>query len=175
MPAGRGWSADHAVTELYSAHHQALLRLAALLVQDVHLAEEVVQESFVAMHRGWPRLKDTDAALAYLRQAVVNRSRSVLRHRSAPRGEHQSRVRRVAQVLTAVSALDDEVADQILGDFELALAVRRSGFPGPRERDRRCGHLRRARGQPCRDRQARGIGRPGSAGQRLAGSSGSGG
>ena len=57
MPAGRGWSADHAITELYSAHHQALLRLAALLVRDAQIAEEVVQESFVAMHRGWPRLK----------------------------------------------------------------------------------------------------------------------
>ena len=135
MPAGRGWSADHAVTELYSVHHQALLRLAALLVRDPQIAEEVVQESFVAMHRSWPRLpgidRDTGAALTYLRQAVVNRSRSVLRHRSAPRWEDQARVRRVAQVLTAVSALDDEVADQILGEFELALAVRRAGFPGP--------------------------------------------
>jgi hypothetical protein len=131
MPAGRGWSADHAVTELYSVHHQALLRLAALLVRDAQIAEKVVQESFLAMHRSWPRLRDTGAALTYLRQAVVNGSRSVLRHRSAPRGEHQARVRRVAQVLTAVSALDDEVADQILGEFELALAVRRAGFPGP--------------------------------------------
>ena len=131
MPAGRGWSADHAVTELYSVHHQALLRLAALLVRDAQIAEKVVQESFLAMHRSWPRLRDTGAALTYLRQAVVNGSRSVLRHRSAPRGEHQARVRRVAQVLTAVSALDDEVADQILGEFELALAVRRAGFRGP--------------------------------------------
>jgi hypothetical protein len=130
VPAGRAWSADLAVTELYSVHRRALLRLAALLVQDDHLAEEVVQESFVAMHRSWSGLPDTDAALAYLRQAVVNRSRLVIRHRSAARGEHQARVRLVAQVLTAVSALDDEVADQILGDFELALAVRRAGFPG---------------------------------------------
>ena len=131
MPAGRGWSADHTITELYSVHHQALLRLAALLVRDAQIAEKVVQESFLAMHRSWPRLRDTGAALTYLRQAVVNGSRSVLRHRSAPRGEHQARVRRVAQVLTAVSALDDEVADQILGEFELALAVRRAGFRGP--------------------------------------------
>ena len=130
IPVGSAWNADHAVTELYSVHHRALLRMAALLVQDAHLAEEIVQESFVAMHRGWSRLRDTDTALAYLRQAVVNRSRSVIRHQSDPRGEHQARVRRVAQVLTAVSALDDEVADQILGDFELALAVRRAGFPG---------------------------------------------
>ena len=67
------------------------------------------QESFVAIRRSWsgrPEIDtDTGAALADLRQAVVNRSRLVLRHRSAPRGEHQARVRTVAQVLTAVSAM----------------------------------------------------------------------
>ena len=73
--------ADRAVTELYSAHYRSLVRLAALLVRDVGTAEEVVQDSFVAMHRGWYRLRDSDKALSYLRQAVVNRSRSVLRHR----------------------------------------------------------------------------------------------
>ena len=76
------WSADRAVTELYSLHYRALVRLAALLVRDTPTAEEVVQDSFVAMHGGWQRLRDTDKALAYLRQAVVNRSRSVLRHRT---------------------------------------------------------------------------------------------
>lgn len=75
------WSADHAVIELYSAHYRTLVRLAAMLVRDTPTAEEVVQDAFMAMHGGWQRLKDTDKALAYLRQAVVNRSRSVLRHR----------------------------------------------------------------------------------------------
>src|SRR5881227_3773323 len=77
-----GWSADRAVTELYSLHYRALVRLAALLVRDTPTAEEVVQDSFVAMHGGWQRLRDAECALAYLRQAVVNRSRSVLRHRA---------------------------------------------------------------------------------------------
>ena len=76
------WSADRAVIELYSQHYRALVRLAALLVRDTPTAEEVVQDSFVAMHGGWQRLRDTEKALAYLRQAVVNRSRSVLRHRT---------------------------------------------------------------------------------------------
>ena len=76
------WSADLAVVELYSQHYRALVRLAALLVRDTPTAEEVVQDSFVAMHEGWQRLRDTEKALAYLRQAVVNRSRSVLRHRT---------------------------------------------------------------------------------------------
>jgi RNA polymerase sigma-70 factor (sigma-E family) len=75
------WSADHAVVELYSMHYMTLVRLAAFLVRDIPTAEEVVQDAFVAMHGGWQRLKDTEKALAYLRQAVVNRSRSVLRHR----------------------------------------------------------------------------------------------
>jgi RNA polymerase sigma-70 factor (sigma-E family) len=76
------WSADLAVMELYAQHYRALVRLAAMLVRDTSTAEEVVQDSFVAMHDGWHRLKDTEKALAYLRQAVVNRSRSVLRHRA---------------------------------------------------------------------------------------------
>ena len=76
------WSADRAVVELYSQHYRSLVRLAALLVRDTPTAEEVVQDSFVAMHDGWQRLRDTEKALAYLRQAVVNRSRSVLRHRT---------------------------------------------------------------------------------------------
>jgi RNA polymerase sigma-70 factor (sigma-E family) len=76
------WSADLAVVELYSQHYRALVRLAALLVRDTPTAEEVVQDSFVAMHGGWQRLRDAEKALAYLRQAVVNRSRSVLRHRT---------------------------------------------------------------------------------------------
>jgi RNA polymerase sigma-70 factor (sigma-E family) len=76
------WSADRAVTELYSLHYRALVRLAALLVRDTPTAEEVVQDSFVAMHGGWQRLRDGEKALAYLRQSVVNGSRSVLRHRT---------------------------------------------------------------------------------------------
>ena len=79
---GRAWDADEAVTQLYSAQYRSLVRLAALLLRDVGAAEEVVQDSFVAMHGSWRRLRDPDLALAYLRQAVVNRSRSALRHRS---------------------------------------------------------------------------------------------
>ena len=41
-----------------------------------------MQDSFAALNDGWQRLKDPDKAPAYLRQAVVNRSRSVLRHRT---------------------------------------------------------------------------------------------
>lgn len=76
------WDADKAVTTVYSTHYRSLVRLAVLLVRDVGTAEEVVQDAFIAMHGAWRRLRDPEKALAYLRQSVVNRSRSVLRHRA---------------------------------------------------------------------------------------------
>jgi RNA polymerase sigma-70 factor (sigma-E family) len=78
---GSRWDADTAVEELYVTHYRRLVRLSVLLVRDVETAEEVVQDSFVAMHDRWRRLRDPERGLAYLRQTVVNRSRSELRHR----------------------------------------------------------------------------------------------
>jgi RNA polymerase sigma-70 factor (sigma-E family) len=80
-PRGTTWDADTAVEQLYAAHWRQLVRLSVLLVRDLGTAEEVVQDSFVALHDRWSRLRDPERALAYLRQTVVNRSRSVLRHR----------------------------------------------------------------------------------------------
>lgn len=74
--------ADTAVEQLYAGHYRQLVRLAVLLVRDRETAEEVVQDAFVAMHGRWSRLRDPDNAVAYLRQTVVNRSRSALRHRA---------------------------------------------------------------------------------------------
>ena len=82
VAAGQGRGTDRAVTELYALHYRALVRLAVLLVRDVPTAEDVVQDSFVAMHDGWQRLRDSESAPAYLRSAVLNRCRSVLRHRA---------------------------------------------------------------------------------------------
>ena len=77
-----GQDADDAVTALYAAYYGSLVRLAGLLVGgDKATAEEVVQDSFVAMHNVWRKLRNSDKALPYLRRTVVNRSRSVLRHR----------------------------------------------------------------------------------------------
>ncbi|MDR2983980.1 MAG: SigE family RNA polymerase sigma factor [Nocardiopsaceae bacterium] len=73
--------ADEAITALYGLHYRSLVRLATFLVHDIATAEEVVQDSFVALHAGLHRLRDSEKTLSYLRTAVVNRSRSVLRHR----------------------------------------------------------------------------------------------
>lgn len=81
MATSASWDADAAVEELYAGHYRRLVRLSVLLVRDPETAEEVVQDSFVAMHGKWRSLREPDKGLAYLRQTVVNRSRSVLRHR----------------------------------------------------------------------------------------------
>ncbi len=81
MNATARWDADSAVAELYAGHYAGLVRLAVLLVRDVGTAEEVVQDAFVAVHGRWHRLREPERALAYLRQTVVNRARSVLRRR----------------------------------------------------------------------------------------------
>jgi len=81
-PDVRGQAPDEAVTVMYLAHYAVLVRLAVMLVGDVATAEDVVQDSFIAMHRAWRRLRDTAKALPYLRRSVINRSRSVLRHRA---------------------------------------------------------------------------------------------
>jgi RNA polymerase sigma-70 factor (sigma-E family) len=81
VSARGAWDASDVVTEIYTVHYNQLVRLAVMLVHDVQTAEEVVQDAFEAMHTAWRRLRDTEKALSYLRQTIVNRSRSVLRHR----------------------------------------------------------------------------------------------
>jgi RNA polymerase sigma-70 factor (sigma-E family) len=72
--------ATGALGELYQAHYQSLVRMAALLVGDLAAAEQVVQDSLVAMHANWRWLKRREKSLAFVRRCVINRSRSALRH-----------------------------------------------------------------------------------------------
>lgn len=116
----RSLTADEAVSELYAAHWRRLVRLSVLLVHDQGLAEEIAQDAFVALHGRWSRLRSPESALAYLRQSVVNRSRSALRHRGvvdrhaarerlpepapSPEADVEAEVRRT-EVLAAMQAL----------------------------------------------------------------------
>lgn len=70
---------------LYRQQRLRMVRLAILLVDEPATAEDVVQEAFTGLHRNWSGLRDKQAALGYLRTAVVNGSRSVLRRRKTAR------------------------------------------------------------------------------------------
>jgi RNA polymerase sigma-70 factor (sigma-E family) len=85
------------IDALYRSHAVGLIRLALVLVGDRTTAEDVVQDSFLGLFRGWSRLRDPDHALGYLRTSVVNGCRSVQRARrtgwlrglaSEPREQH---------------------------------------------------------------------------------------
>jgi RNA polymerase sigma-70 factor (sigma-E family) len=73
--------ADTALTALYTAHYRSLVRLAALLLDDVGASEEVVQDAYVKMHGAWRRIREPEAAVGYLRTTVVNLARSRMRRR----------------------------------------------------------------------------------------------
>ncbi|MFG2130705.1 SigE family RNA polymerase sigma factor [Streptomyces sp. NPDC048751] len=78
--AAAGTTVDH-LTETYRAHYRSLLGLAALLLDDTASCEDVVQEAFIRVHSARKRVREPEKTLAYLRQTVVNLSRSALRRR----------------------------------------------------------------------------------------------
>ena len=72
------------VALLYRQHHADLVRLALLLVGDRGCAEDVVQDVFTRLCAR-DRVLQQDSTLAYVRTAVVNGCRSVLRRRALAR------------------------------------------------------------------------------------------
>jgi RNA polymerase sigma-70 factor (sigma-E family) len=106
---------------LFAQHYVALVRLTAMLLRDLTAAEEVVQDAFVAIHGRRLLQRNPDEALAYLRRAVVSRSRSVLRHRAVgehppqPPGEHGTMVRlETSAVTTALGTLPRRQCEAVI-------------------------------------------------------------
>lgn len=123
---------------MFRQHHGDLVRLALLLVGDRASAEDVVQDVFTRLcARG--RELDQDRALAYIRTAVVNGCRSVLRRRAIARRAAATRtVRRDTQesaehtavlaedrrrVLAALTALPSRRREVLVLRFYLNLPV----------------------------------------------------
>lgn len=77
------------LAELYQREYGPMVRLACLLVGSEAVAEELVQDAFVAVHRRWDGLSNPGG---YLRTCVVNGCRShqrraALERRRRPRPE----------------------------------------------------------------------------------------
>jgi RNA polymerase sigma-70 factor (sigma-E family) len=102
-------SAD-AVGELYREHALGLTRLAMMLIGDPESAQDVVQDAFLGLYRAWPRLRDSSKAVVYLRSAVLNNSRGVLRARYRSRLLAQRHDPPVWSAEAAVMAREDERA-----------------------------------------------------------------
>jgi RNA polymerase sigma-70 factor (sigma-E family) len=73
---------DLAFTELYRSRYASLVRLAAVMVDDDAVAEEIVQEAFARLHLRWDRVDDP---ASYVRRSTINGCRDVLRRRRVER------------------------------------------------------------------------------------------
>jgi RNA polymerase sigma-70 factor (sigma-E family) len=106
-----------AVTDLFRDHHLELVRLALVMVGDLATAEDVVQDAFERLHRGWHGLRQPSSGLAYVRSSVLNGCRSAHR-RAAVARKHAPRLAEPSpDGPDAASAADDR--------GELAGALRR--------------------------------------------------
>ena len=115
QPGAQAPAEPRNLADLYRDHRMRMVRLAVLLVDDPSTAEDVVQEAFTGLHRHWAGLRDEAAAVAYLRTAVVNGSRSVLRRRRTARDyvpPHQVNARS-AESLAMLSAEHQAVVDAL--------------------------------------------------------------
>jgi RNA polymerase sigma-70 factor (sigma-E family) len=66
---------DALVADLYDREGAALLRLARLFTDDRTAAEDILQESFIRLHRNAHRIKDPAKAAPYMRSIVLNLAR----------------------------------------------------------------------------------------------------
>jgi RNA polymerase sigma-70 factor (sigma-E family) len=108
-----GDSAEVAVGALYQGSAVSLIRLAYVMLGDRSSAEDVVQEAFCSLYRRWDRLAQADSALYYVRSAVLNGCRSVLRSRG--RAERRSAVTyELATVSAEAVVLSAEEREEVI-------------------------------------------------------------
>jgi RNA polymerase sigma-70 factor (sigma-E family) len=105
-----------AVTDLFREHHLELVRLALVMLGDQATAEDVVQDAFERLHRGWRGLRQPSSGLAYVRSSVLNGCRSVHRRAAVARKHAPQLAEPDSGGADAASAADDR--------GELAAALR---------------------------------------------------
>ena len=115
-------AAAEAIEDLYRAHGLGLVGLAVMLVGDQPTAEDVVQEAFLSLYRGWHRVRDQETVLAYLRTSVINSARSALRGRR----RRNALLLRVAQHDPPVWSAEAAAID---GEDRRALMMAVAGLP----------------------------------------------
>ena len=108
--------AETGIAELYRVHYSTMVKVAFLLTRDSGRSEELVQDAFVDLYGRWDRLRDHDAVVGYLRQSVLNRARSSLRHLKVVRA-HDARATLRDVVSAESSALDRIRSETILGSL----------------------------------------------------------
>lgn len=99
-PAARPYDA------IVASNVHALLRLGLMLTGSAHDAEDLVQTALLKASKHGDRISSMDAPLAYLRRAVVNEHKSLLRH-----------LRRRTRTVPLAGDVLDEPAEAALHDI----------------------------------------------------------
>jgi RNA polymerase sigma-70 factor (sigma-E family) len=73
--------AEPRLDAMYRREYPSLCRLAVILVGSTQVAEELVQEAFVAAHRRWGEVQAMDIPEAWVRRVVLNKASSWRRRR----------------------------------------------------------------------------------------------
>ncbi len=115
LPAGQHLTVTRPATfvDLYHDRYDPMVRLAHLLVGDTAVAEDLVQDSFVKVHRHWA--DGIDHPNAYLRTTVINTCRSWGRRHTREQDHHRRRLEAVP---------DPQFVSDEMGDILLALPER---------------------------------------------------
>jgi RNA polymerase sigma-70 factor (sigma-E family) len=126
---------DEAIADLFNEHARSLVRLARLFVDDRSAAEDLVQESFLRLHRSFHRIESLDRAVAYLRSIVLNLARDhnrrglvSLRHREPEKREPTSVEDRIVmredqrEVFDALQSLPNRQRDCLTLRYYMSLS-----------------------------------------------------
>ncbi len=100
------------VERLFRDEGVALVRLARIFTDDRNAAEDLVQEAFIRFHRARHRIRDPDAAAAYLRSIVLNLCRDHNRRGLMSRRHLVARPADPAPVAVDVQVLDRVTASR---------------------------------------------------------------
>ena len=93
--------------EIFSAHHCAVYRYAYTLTHDTGLAEDIVQEVFVRLHKNFSVVHNEEWLCAWLLRVAANLSRNMLRRDARARARDESFVAEATQMFEC--AQPDEV------------------------------------------------------------------
>ena len=94
MVDGESGTDSRSFAAFYRAEYRPVLAFAASLCRDVHAAEDLTQDAFIAAQRRWDSLRGFDRPDLWVRRAVTNRSVSRWRRMTSD----QNRVRRLARL-----------------------------------------------------------------------------
>ncbi len=95
-------AAKRTFDDIFATEYRSLVRLATLMVDSVAIAEDLVQDAFVKLHRKWASV---ESPVAYLRTTVMNNCRNEIRGRVRERKSRQ-RFREEVVELEADEVLD---------------------------------------------------------------------